>query len=76
VQAEIRPGLAKAPLEQMFKQTSTYKFGCASAGTDSDLARTLIQFHKSVKIKTAHVNARLEPSSSLHSGSTILKNKM
>lgn len=45
-------------------------------GTNSDLARALIQFQKSFKIKTTHVNARLEPSSNLHSGSTILKNKM
>lgn len=45
------------------------------AGTNSDLAGALIQFQKSFKIKTAHVNARLEPSSNLHSGSTILKHK-
>jgi len=49
---------------------------CASAGKNSDLAGTLIQFHKSFKIKTTHVNARLKPSSNPHSGSTILKNKI
>jgi len=49
---------------------------CASAGKNSDLAGALIQFHKGFKIKTTHVNTRLEPSSNPHSGSTILKNKI